>query len=171
MRLITVVRDMRHIVHADLDLFSIHCPPIGVPFMADDTAFANLHHALEHRCERVNKPRSAVLFRRGDKAAGLFVILSGKVSLDLGVDSALCRTYGPGALVGLPSTLTRHNYSMTATVTEDAELGFWSPDELDSLLRQRPDLCQLRLAILGMKIAEGHETERVLLTRDRQTAK
>jgi len=88
---------MRHIVHADLDLFSIHCPPIGVPFMADDTAFANLHHALEHRCERVNKPTSTVLFRRGDKAAGLFVILSGKVSLELGVDSALCRTYGPGA--------------------------------------------------------------------------
>jgi hypothetical protein len=35
----------------------------------------------------------------------MFVVLSGKVSLDLGVDSVLGRIYGPGALVGLPSTL------------------------------------------------------------------
>jgi CRP-like cAMP-binding protein len=54
----------------------------------------------------------------------MFVVFSGKVSLDFGVDSSLVRTYGIGALVGLPATITRRNYSMTATVTEDAELGF-----------------------------------------------
>ena len=108
-----------------------------------------------------------MLFRRGEKASGMFVVLSGKVSLDLGVDSASVVTYGPGALIGLPSTLTRLNYSMTATVTEDAELGFWSPDALDSLL---PDLCQPLQAILGKKIAENHEVERALLTRDKQPA-
>jgi len=86
--------------------------------MADDTASANLQHALEQGSEKVRKPRSTVLFRPGGKASGMFVVLSGKVSLDLGVDSALGRACGPGALVGLPSTLTRHNYSMTATVTE-----------------------------------------------------
>jgi len=75
--------------------------------MADDTASANLQHVLEHRNKRVHKPRSTVLFRRGEKASGMFVVLSGEVSLDLGVDSAFCRTYGPGALVGLPSTLNR----------------------------------------------------------------
>ncbi len=103
--------------------------------MADDTASANLHHVLEQRSERVHKPKSAVLFRRGEKASGMFFVLSGKVRLDLGVDSAVGRTCGQGALVGLPSTLTRQNYSMTATVTEDADLGYWSPDALDSLLR------------------------------------
>ena len=120
--------------------------------------------------KRVHKPRSTVLFRRGEKASGMFVVLSGKVSLDVGVDSALARTSGPGALVGLPSTLTRHSYSMTATVTEDAELGFWSPDALDSLLRTHPELCQPLLAILGATIAENHEVERALLTRDKQPA-
>ena len=136
--------------------------------MADDTASVNLLYVLKQRSEKVHMPRSTVLFRCGDKASGMFVVLSGKVSLDLGVDSALARTCGPGALVGLPSTLTRHDYSMTATVTEDAELGFWSPDALDSLLRNRPDLCQPLLAILGEKIAENHEVERALLTRDKQ---
>ena len=138
--------------------------------MSEDTASANLQHVLEQRSERVRKPTSTVLFRLGEKASGMFFVLSGKVRLDLGVDSAFGRTYGPGALVGLPSTLTRHNYSMTATVTEDAELGFWSPDALDSLLHSRPDLCQPLLAILGEKIAENHEVERALLARDKQPA-
>jgi CRP-like cAMP-binding protein len=136
--------------------------------MADDTASVNLLYVLKQRSEKIHMPRSTVLFRRGDKASGMFVVLSGKVSLDLGVDSALGRTCGPGGLVGLPSTLTRRDYSLTATVTEDAELGFWSPDALDSLLRNRPDLCQPLLALLGERIAENHEAWRALLTGDKQ---
>ena len=136
--------------------------------MADDTASANLHHVLEQGSEIVQRAKSTVLFRRGQKASGMFVVLSGKVRLDLGVDSAVGRTCGQGALVGLPSTLTRQNYSMTATVTEDADLGYWSPDALDSLLCTHPDFCQPLLAILGAKIAESHEVERTLLTRDKQ---
>ena len=90
----------------------------------------------------------------------MFVVLSGKVSLDLGVDSALCHSCGAGALVGLPSTITRQNYSMTATVTEDAKLGFWTPDALESLLRSKPSLCQPLLVILGARVAENHDAER-----------
>jgi CRP-like cAMP-binding protein len=136
--------------------------------MPYDTASVNLLYVLKQRSEKLHMLRSTVLFQRGDKAAGMFVVLSGKVSLDLGIDSAIARACGPGALVGLPSTLTRHSYSMTATVTEDAELGFWSPDALDSLLRNRPDLCQSLLAILAERIAENHEVERALVTRDEQ---
>jgi len=169
-RTVTVGCGMRHMAHATLQPILRLLLADEVSLMADDAASANLQHVLEQRSERVCKPRSTVLFRRGDKASGMFVVLSGKVSLDLGVDSALCRTYGPGALVGLPSTVTRRNYSMTATVTEDAELGFWSPDALDSLLRKHPDLCPPLLAILGAKIAENHEVERALLTRDKQPA-
>jgi CRP-like cAMP-binding protein len=138
--------------------------------MADDTPSANLHHVLENESEMVHKTKSTVLFRHGEKASGMFVVLSGKVRLDLGVDSAVGRTCGQGALVGLPSTVTRQNYSMTATVTEDADLGYWSPDALDSLLHTHPDFCQPLLAILGAKIAENHEVERALLTRDKQPA-
>jgi hypothetical protein len=67
----------------------------GVPFMSEDTASANLQHVLEQRSERVRKPTSTVLFRLGEKASGMFFVLSGKVRLDLGVDSAVGRTYGP----------------------------------------------------------------------------
>ena len=49
--------------------------------MADDTASANLHHVLEQGSEIVHKPKSTVLFRRGEKASGMFVVLSGKVEI------------------------------------------------------------------------------------------
>jgi CRP-like cAMP-binding protein len=167
---VTVGRGMRHGLTPLLSVFSPLLLADGVPYMSYATASVNLLYVLKQRSEKVRQPSSTVLFRRGDKASGMFVVLSGKVSLRLGVDSALCRTYGPGALVGLPSTVTRRNYSMTATVTEDAELGFWSPEALDFLLRQRPDFCQPLLAILAAKIAEGHEVERGLLARDNRAA-
>jgi len=108
--------------------------------MACYIASVDLYVALEQRCKRVRKTRSTVLFRRGEKAFGVFLVLRGVVSLDFGVDtsSALARTFGPGALVGLPATLAGTNYSLTATVTEDAELGFLPPELLVSLLRTRP---------------------------------
>lgn len=133
--------------------------------MTSEPASAHLRYILQQRSEKVRKPKSTVLFRRGDKACGMFVVLSGRVSLDLGVDSLVGRTYGAGALVGLPSTLTRQNYSMTAVVMEDAELGFLSPEALESLLGQNPELCQPLLVILREKIAESREDERALVDR------
>ena len=79
------------------------------------------------------------MFRRGVNAFGMFVVLSGKVRLDFSADSALGRAYGPSTLVGMAATLTGRNYSMTATVTEEAEFGFWSRKALDLLLRRHPD--------------------------------
>ncbi|MGC1649908.1 MAG: hypothetical protein WA741_29130 [Candidatus Sulfotelmatobacter sp.] len=67
----------------------------------------------------------------------------------------------------LPPTLTRRNYCMTATVTEDAELGFWSPEALDSLLHNRPDLCQQLLVILGEKMAENYELQEASLRKSK----
>jgi CRP-like cAMP-binding protein len=135
--------------------------------MADDVAADNLQKILEQQSIKLSRPASTVLFRRGESAAVMFVVLNGKGSLDLGFDSELARYCVPGAVVGLPSALTRHNHSMTATVKEDAELGFWSPEALDSLLRERPELCRPLLAILGERIAEDHDVESALLNYKR----
>jgi CRP-like cAMP-binding protein len=129
---------------------------------------SDLQRALTLHGKKLWRPESTVLFRRGDKAKGMFFVLSGKVRVDFGVDSAYWRTYGPGALVGLPSTLTRRPYNLTATVTEDAELVFWSPQDLNSLLRKNPELCHEVLAILGEKMAENQEMAKALLSKDEQ---
>jgi len=109
-----------------------------------------------------------VLFRRGEKAFAMFVVLSGKVSVDFGVDSALARSYGRGALVGLSATLTGRNYTMTATATEDAELVVWIREELDTLLRNRPDLRQQLLTVLGERVTENQKLAKAMLARDEQ---
>jgi CRP-like cAMP-binding protein len=134
--------------------------------MADYALRSDLHAVLERGCERLRKPKQTVLFHRGERAFGLFIVLSGAVKLDFGVDSTFAHFYGPGALVGLPATLTRRPYSMTATVTQDAELGFWSPEALDALLRKRPELCQPLLVLLGQRMAENDALHKAFLTND-----
>jgi len=136
--------------------------------MACYIAQSELYEALEQRCERVRKRRSTVLFRRGENAFGMFLVLRGTVSLDFGVDAVtgLASVCGPGALVGLPATLTRTNYSMTATVTDDAELGFLTPQDLVSLLRKQPELRWQLLTILSAKVRHGEQVTKALLRRE-----
>jgi len=137
--------------------------------MACHVAHSGLYAALEQRCERIRKSRSTVLFRRGEKACGMFLVMKGTVSLDFGVDAstALTSVCGPGAIVGLPATLTRTHYSMTATVTEDAELGFMGPEALVSLLRQQPEVCQQLLTILSAKVTHSEQVTKALLRKEK----
>ncbi len=111
---------------------------------------------------------STVLFRRGEKAFGMFLVFRGTVRLDFGVDipTALAGVCGPGALVGLPATLATGSYSMTATVTEDADLGFLTTQALVDLLRDRPELCQQLLAILSAKVAHNERVTKALLRKE-----
>lgn len=132
--------------------------------MACYIAHPDLFAALERCCERVRKRRSTVLFRRGEKAFGMFLIIKGTVRLDFGVDAstALGNICGPGALVGLPATLSGTNYSMTATVTEDGHLGFLTPQDVASLLREQPGLRQHFLTILSAKVAQIEQVTKAM---------
>src|SRR5215471_15183348 len=117
---------------------------------------------LQGRCGRIRKPKNSILFREGDKSVGVFVVLSGSVRLDFGVDCPLSRLYGPGSLLGLPATMTKSRYSMTATIREDAEVGLWSPAALNALLVERSELCQQLLVLLCEKMLDNHEIMKVL---------
>ena len=133
--------------------------------MARPIAGSDLQIALAQYSEKIVRPRSTVLFRRGEPSFGSFIIYRGAVSLDVGVDSTFANSYGPGATIGLPETLTRRPYSMTATVTRDAELGFWSLEILDGLLRRTPELCERLLILLGETLAEAQGMQKVLLRK------
>jgi CRP-like cAMP-binding protein len=125
----------------------------------------DLHSILHQGCERICKPKKSTLFREGETSFGMFVVFSGAVRLDFGVDCPLSRSYGPGALLGLPATITKRNYSMTATVTEDAEVGLWTPGALNTLLLQHPELCQQLLVLLCERMAENHQIMKALQDR------
>jgi CRP-like cAMP-binding protein len=139
--------------------------------MANWSASANLQTALELNCEKLSKPASTMLFHRGEKAFGMFLILSGRIRLDFGADTPTAGLWGPGALVGFPATLTRRRYSMTATVVEAAELGFISPETLDMILRGNDDfICRELLGLLGEKLAELQKVTKALIDNDRLPA-
>jgi|SRR5579872_4101022 len=95
----------------------------------------------------------------------MFVVFGGSVTLDFGVDSAgaLTNLCGPGALVGLPATLSRTSYATTATVVDDADLGFLSSKRLFELLRDQPELCKDLLVVLSAKVAHAHEVQKAVL--------
>jgi CRP-like cAMP-binding protein len=125
---------------------------------------------LEQHCEKFCKPKGTVLFSRGEKALGVFLVLSGRVSLNAGIVKVPARSYRAGALVGLPATLTKASYSMTATVTEDAELGFLPPQTLDSLMQNDPDLCQALLRLLSERVLVIQQAQKALLHQEKQFA-
>jgi CRP-like cAMP-binding protein len=65
-------------------------------------------------------------------------------------------------------TLTKANYSMTATVTEYAELGFLSPQTLDSLMQNDPDGCEALLTFLSERVLEIQQAQKALLHKKKQ---
>jgi CRP-like cAMP-binding protein len=135
--------------------------------MGGCASIPDLLNAFEQHCIKVHKPKSTVLFRRGRKSFGMFVLFSGEVTLDFENEGTrtIDHTYGPGALLGLPATLTKRAYTMTAIVAEDAELGFIPYRTLESLLRDRSDICQLVLLLLSERISESQRIAKLLLSR------
>lgn len=139
--------------------------------MASTTVPANLQSILEQHCEKIHKLKSAVLFRRGEEAFGVFLVLSGRVSLDAEINKGLAHCCGTGALVGLPATLCKRLHGMTATVTEDAELGFLPPDLLDSLMHENPDLSQAVLKLLSERMLEIQRVQEALLHKQMERSR
>ena len=52
------------------------------------SAPADLKALLLQRCEKVQKNRHTVLFKRGELSFGMFLVLRGAVSLNFGVDGS-----------------------------------------------------------------------------------
>ena len=133
--------------------------------MATSTPPLALAIFLEEHCARIRRQRLTVLFRRGEKAFGAFLVLSGKVSLDPELPQGLAHCYGAGALVGLPAMLTKRDYMMTATVVEDAELGFLPLQTLESLMKANAELCHELLKLLSERMLEIQRVQKKLLQK------
>jgi CRP-like cAMP-binding protein len=111
---------------------------------------------LEQRATVVFKPKGTILFRRGEDVSGVFLIRSGRVSLALDCETPLypARILGPGAIAGLPATVSGNPYSLTAKVVEDAELAFVPRDAVLECLRNNPTLCFQVMDILSGEISD-----------------
>jgi CRP-like cAMP-binding protein len=123
--------------------------------LADFSLPPELKTELERIATTVAKTAGSTLFRRGDQVLGAYLVRSGKVKLSLESRQALhpSRVVGTGCIVGLPATMSGAAYSLTATVEEDAELGFVPRESFLKLIATDTSLCFQAMDLLGQEIA------------------
>jgi CRP-like cAMP-binding protein len=114
-----------------------------------------LRERLLSAAKLVSKPKGTILFRRGDTVSGLFLILTGKVSLGLESESPVfpTRTLPAGCIAGLPGTVSGNPYSLTAEVVQDAELAFVPRQAVLDILHKDSVLCFQVMEMLSGEIS------------------
>jgi CRP-like cAMP-binding protein len=123
------------------------------PELEVDNAFLaspELADALEPYGSELSLPAHKHLFNRGEKAHGLYLLKSG--SARLSVPGAIDRAVGPGALLGVPGTLSKGIYSLTAELLEESRVLFVPAEHVARLLAERPDVGIHMVQILSREI-------------------
>ena len=126
-----------------------HMQPV---FERDDAFLASpeLASALEPYGSELTLPAGKMLFQRGEKAHGLYLLKSG--SARLSVPGAVDRSVGPGALLGVPGTLSRGIYSLSAELLEESRVLFVPSEHISRLLSERPEVGIQMVQILSREI-------------------
>ncbi|HEY1501223.1 MAG TPA: cyclic nucleotide-binding domain-containing protein [Acidobacteriaceae bacterium] len=99
-------------------------------------------------------PKGTVIFQNRDPGTAVYLIRSGRVAL-VWIDAndvTPIDLHGPGRILGLPAALNGQ-YSATAKVLEDSELGFVPSDRVVAVLESNPSLMQAAVRLLGEEVA------------------
>ncbi len=107
---------------------------------------------LNSAITRLAKPQliraGEVLFRRGDRVKGVYLIQAGRVQLSVGAYGATW-TAEPGSLLGLPATVRDSDYSLTAVAVEDTVVAFAENRLVRKVLESDASLCFQAVEILS----------------------
>jgi CRP/FNR family transcriptional regulator len=111
--------------------------------------------ALEKRSSTVVCIEPRCLFAQGGRPAGLFILRSGSASLTMESPTGgnlMSITLHPGSLLGLPALIGNEPYTMTANAEKDAELGFVTREDFNSLMLTDPSLAVRVLRVLAAEV-------------------
>lgn len=114
-----------------------------------------LIEALEKRSSTIVCSESRSLFVQGGAPAGLYILRKGSASLTMESPtggSLMSITLHPGSLLGLPALIGNEPYTLTATADKDAELGFVSREDFNSLMISDPSLAVRVLRVLAAEV-------------------
>jgi len=109
-----------------------------------------LADALRPYGSAMTHPSGKILFARGEKAYGLFLLLSG--SARLSIPGALDRSVGPGSLLGVPGTLSKGIYSLSAELLEESQVLFVPSERVTALLAERPTIGFQMVQLLSREV-------------------
>ncbi len=120
------------------------------PFQLD----SGLRAQLSRVGRTVYRSKGTLLFRRGDLPKGVFILVSGKVTLSTGGAATSHNLCLPGCLLGLPATVGNRSYSLTAKCADDCECIRVSHEEFTALLSADPAFCLRIVEILADEVGE-----------------
>ncbi len=93
------------------------------------------------------------LFHLDQEAAGVYLVMKGKVRLSLPDLPKLDRVFPAGSLLGLPATFTGHAYSLEATSVTDAEVLHVDRQTFLDLMATQPEFCREAADILSREVS------------------
>jgi CRP/FNR family cyclic AMP-dependent transcriptional regulator len=114
-----------------------------------------LIEALEKRSSTVLCTEARRLFVQGGNPIGLYILRKGNASLTMDSPtggSLVSITLHPGSLLGLPALIGNEPYTMTAEAPKDAELGFVTREDFNSLMLSDPSLALRVLRVLAAEV-------------------
>ncbi len=121
------------------------------------SAQPELSAALQQLGQVDPQKKGTILFREGEPARGIFLLVDGAATLSLTSDDGrniAVRTVGPGFLLGLPGTILHKNYLFTAKLAQDSRVTFVPASALLDFLRLHNDLCFDIVEMLGGELID-----------------
>jgi len=128
----------------------------SAPYQAD----SELLSELWKRSTPISKTKGSVLFYQGQKADGIYVVLTGQVRLSLITTRGkvlVPRFAGPDSVLGLPAIVSNQPYSLKAEMAEDSTLGYVSREKLVDLMRSSTALSIRVIEMLGRELGQMRE--------------
>ena len=107
--------------------------------------------------ETTQLPKGSFLFGQGDPAKGVFLLSAGRACISLsGQDGAPAwsRIVGPGAILGLPSSVSGQPYTLSAVALENLDAAFVSRQTLCELMARDPELSNQVVRVLSEELGD-----------------
>ncbi|MFZ0706383.1 MAG: cyclic nucleotide-binding domain-containing protein [Candidatus Korobacteraceae bacterium] len=116
------------------------------------SASARLREALVQIGKTEHFLSRSVLFHIGDECAGVYLVCSGEVCLEVPGVPQLTRTFSAGSVLGLPSTFSEKPYSLTAVSATECDVVHVGEKTFLKLMKAEPDLCRQAMDILSREV-------------------
>lgn len=132
---------------------------IGVPQDLEPVLGGEHVRRLEAIGRRRTVRRGDVIYRQGEPAAHVFLLIGGTVQsvlLSSAGQESLLRIHLPGSILGLTALASVPWRDATARAADDAELGVIERERLKQTLREDPELALLLIRLLVDRMRDFH---------------
>ncbi len=105
---------------------------------------------FKHETDTQSHPAGSIIFRKGDDARSMFVVLDGEI--DICLDGRVLTTEGPGSIFGEMALIGDHRRSADAIVKSDCVLVCVDERRFAFLVGQTPYFALHVMQLLGERI-------------------